>query len=625
MRKELVLASFFLAATITFPAMSRVSANVVTEKDNAGYLSVAEKEGCTTFLDADAPVEGDDKGDLTTDGMKLVIYDNPKDTRTGIRKVKYKKLTYDRYCGYYYVEKEGLVFLKKGQIQDEFYGFVRKDDYYYFVSGGCVDYDWLGGYYGTVKGKYGCWYVKHGKVNFAYTGFEDSNSGSARYYVKGFSNTEVEDAKLVTGTVNGVKGTYLVRYGMVTSGSGVFKDSKGILRRITNGRVDKKFTGFTKDVFGDNKTYYLVVNGVVNLNRTGIFKGPLDDYGYYYADKTKRWYVKNGKVSFTDDVVKDSSGKWWKITEGMVDTEYYGYAKNSNGWFRIEAGKVNFNANGFYRKNDQEDLWFYCEGGKINFSFTGVAKVNENHFGTNQIGSWIYGKNGQFDSSFTGLCSNQSGTWWVNKGKINFSDAGMHIGYKKRYVIRGSKVIAVLDDSYMTDAEWRAMQTFPKQGYLGTKSTIEETELMYIRAAIERAKYFAPMYIAEFAARGIPYDETFATIMAATRVVSGFAKQGVYQSDYDRSTYYHRAYGVFVTGHYTCSGETRTMVQVLKEMGITAEHINEDLYTHQWAEFKYGNKTAFADADAGMAWFWDDMDDDGYVWYYGGGVLLEAE
>ena len=44
-------------------------------------------------------------------------------------------------------------------------------------------------------------------------------------------------------------------------------------------------------------------------------------------------------------------------------------ARNSNGWWVIQGGKVNFDYTGFARNSNG---WWYCKGGKVQFSTSGV-------------------------------------------------------------------------------------------------------------------------------------------------------------------------------------------------------------------------------------------------------------
>ena len=62
----------------------------------------------------------------------------------------------------------------------------------------------------------------------------------------------------------------------------------------------------------------------------------------------KSWVTvkkSNGaRVNYTG--VAENSNGWWRVVGGVVDFKYTGIAENDYGWWRIENGKVDFSKNG---------------------------------------------------------------------------------------------------------------------------------------------------------------------------------------------------------------------------------------------------------------------------------------
>ncbi len=64
---------------------------------------------------------------------------------------------------------------------------------------------------------------------------------------------------------------------------------------------------------------------------------------------------------------------------------------------------------------------------------------------------------------------------------------------------------------------------------------------------------------------------------------------------------YSQAYGVFISGVYSCAGSCRALGLVLSCMGYEWTHVNANQYTHQWLELEIDGIQGFADGQIGMA------------------------
>ena len=378
-------------------------------------------------------------------------------------------------------------------------GVIKASDgnWYYYVNG-VIDYSHTGieknangwwriengkvnfNYEGVAKNQNGWWYLKGGKVDFSYNGFA-SNSNGWWYIESGkvtFQKTDV-----IKGTVNGIYGWWHVVGSKVTFDTTVAKNSNGWWY-ISNGMVDFSHNGVEKNSNG----WWRIEEGKVNFNFTGIasnkngtwyLDGGKVDFSYsgFYKNGTDYLYVENGQITYTkNDVIKGAvaaqsgwwhvvgskvifdttvaknSNGWWYISNGMVDFSHNGVEKNSNGWWRIENGKVNFSFEGFASNSNG---WWYLEGGKVTFQKNDVIKgtVDGENGWWHVVGSkvtydttvaknsngWWRIENGKVNFNFTGVVSNQNGDWYLSNGKVDFNYNGTVTYDGKSYqVVNGS-------------------------------------------------------------------------------------------------------------------------------------------------------------------------------------------
>ncbi len=107
-----------------------------------------------------------------------------------------------------------------------------------------------------------------------------------------------------------------------------------------------------------------IKDGKVDFSYTGFAK---NNNGW--------WYLENGKVTFgRNDVIKGTVNGvtgWWHVVGSKVTYDNT-VAKNSNGWWKITKGKVDFSYNGIAQNSNG---WWYLEGGKVNLGYNGKVKV----------------------------------------------------------------------------------------------------------------------------------------------------------------------------------------------------------------------------------------------------------
>ena len=443
-------------------------------------------------------------GNTSTNGFYRIQSDPVlKSGRTGINTSTGK---YDFANMYAYVSTSYVTIINSGDgsnnngVTDKrLNGVIKASDgnWYYYVNG-VIDYSHTGieknangwwriengkvnfNYEGVAKNQNGWWYLKGGKVDFSYNGFA-SNSNGWWYIESGkvtFQKTDV-----IKGTVKGIYGWWHVVESKVTFDTTVAKNSNGWWY-INNGMVDFSHNGVEKNSNG----WWRIEEGKVNFNFTGIasnkngtwyLDGGKVDFSYsgFYKNGTDYLYVENGQITYTkNDVIKGAvaaqsgwwhvvgskvifdttvaknSNGWWYISNGMVDFSHNGVEKNSNGWWRIENGKVNFSFEGFASNSNG---WWYLEGGKVTFQKNDVikgivdgettwwhvvsSKVTYDTTVAQNANGWWRIEEGKVNFNFTGVASNQNGDWYLSNGKVDFNYNGIVTYDGKLYqVVNGS-------------------------------------------------------------------------------------------------------------------------------------------------------------------------------------------
>ncbi len=167
------------------------------------------------------------------------------------------------------------------------------------------------------------------------------------------------------------------------------------------------------------------------------------------------------------EVRQDTDRQWYAFQKGTNTkaTKYYGVVPNDYGWWRIEAGKVNFKASGVYY-NDYG--YWYIQNGKVNFDFNGVLELDNvvnqktgssvytdaqgnqlanpkgktsywyfedgkillNYSGAKSVAingrsGWWRISGGRVQTSYTGVASNEYGWWYFKNGRVDFSKTGV--------------------------------------------------------------------------------------------------------------------------------------------------------------------------------------------------------
>jgi len=221
-------------------------------------------------------------------------------------------------------------------------------------------------------------------------------------------------------------------------------------------RVTLTYTGLYKD--SDNNWYYYK-KGEVDTSKTGVVDGTVDG-------TSGQWNIVNGQLKREADVVKYNGDWWYFNANGMLDKSYTGFAKNSNGTWYMEKGKLERDENTVIKDSTgalgSTSDWYYVIGSKVQYSFTGLANYRNSNgwfYITNgkvdrsvttvaqNKNGWFYVKNGKVDKSYTGFAKNSKGSWYVKSGKVSKTANGVYkdstgaIGAKENwYYVKNNKV-----------------------------------------------------------------------------------------------------------------------------------------------------------------------------------------
>ena len=301
------------------------------------------------------------------------------------------------------LEYDGWYNFKNGQLI--YANDVAKNNYgWWYVQNGKVNFN----VNSVVKNNLGWWYVRDGKVDFGFTGIARNVNGD--WYIQNgkvcFEKTGLikvaninQKIDYATGETIEFDGTYYVENGKVIhNATTVAKDENGwwyikdgviqnkantIVKNmngwwyVKDGKVDFSFNGIARNENGD----WYVKGGKVQLEETGLVKTDykIQNYPDTYSEaiEFEGWYhVKNGKVQYVQDIVKNSLGWWYVGTDGKVDFSYCGIASNNYGTWYIENGKVNFDYNSDEYQYD--DKVYKIENGKATeIVLTNVYTIQE--------------------------------------------------------------------------------------------------------------------------------------------------------------------------------------------------------------------------------------------------------
>ncbi len=154
------------------------------------------------------------------------------------------------------------------------------------------------------------------------------------------------------------------------------------------------------------------------------------------------------------------NGTWGYYKNGSVDTSYTGFASNSSGKWYVKNGYVKFDQNTVAKDTDgaigSKGTWYYVVGSKVQENFTGLAnykndsgwwyivkgKVDFSHNGVDKNNNgWYYVTGGKVNFGFTGLANykNSNGWWYISGGRVDFNHNGVDKNNNGWFYVEGGK------------------------------------------------------------------------------------------------------------------------------------------------------------------------------------------
>ena len=214
--------------------------------------------------------------------------------------------------------------------------------------------------------------------------------------------------------------------------NGLVKDSDGVMRYYTNGKVDTTKTGVAQLADKSSGSWYYVEKGVFK-KATGIAqRADKSNTNWYYikdgvytkatgiaqkADKSSSawYYVQNGQYVKKTGIAQkaDKSSSAWYYVKNGVYTKATGIAqkadKSSSTWYYVKNG-VYTQATGVAQKADKSSsTWYYVQNGVYTKTYTGLApRISD--------GKLFYVKNGAYLSTFNGQVTYKGKTYTVKNG-----------------------------------------------------------------------------------------------------------------------------------------------------------------------------------------------------------------
>ena len=344
------------------------------------------------------------------------------------------------------VEIDGdLCYIKDGQFCMDT-TLVKHNGEWWFVDYGKVDtWDELVVEY---NGKQ--YYVKEGKVDFTKTGTIVCRDPDYYYncyeIVNGVVTKTYEFGAPGLQKINGTW-VYFDHDGWVGYASGLVKYN-GALWYVRNGMLD------TSEAFVNyrGRTYY-VDGGKVQTGKSGIISaynestwayecnvvknGIVDRSVQNYADGLVKvdgtlYYFKGGRICMDRTLVKHE-GVWYYVQDGSVNNYWETVVTYNGAQYYVDNGKVQFGTTGPVAAYDEN--WNLCcymvEKGVVKSKVTdkpdGLVKID---------GVWFCFQGGRLNSRY-GFYEYNGEKWFINEGKVDFTEAFIIVSGKEYYVKNG--------------------------------------------------------------------------------------------------------------------------------------------------------------------------------------------
>lgn len=132
-----------------------------------------------------------------------------------------------------------------------------------------------------------------------------------------------------------------------------------------------------------------------------------------------------------------------------------------------------------------------------------------------------------------------------------------------------------------------------------TTTTVTTVVTTITQSNDSNSKYNQALEIAKEAVNAVREltgtEKSLYQIEVATSMVANYVTNNVVYSDTDPDDW--TAYGVFIAHRASCQGAADALGMVLTELGYQWEHINKNLYTHQWLKVYYNYSATIGRAE----------------------------
>ena len=283
----------------------------------------------------------------------------------------------------------GWWYIKDGKVDFTHTGVEKNANGWWYIKDGQVDFS----HNGVEKNQNGWWRIENGQVNFGFNGIADNQNGT--WYLTG---GKVDFS--YNGFVKNAKDYLYVENGQVTYAR------NDVIKGEVNGVnawwhvVNSKVT-YDNTVAKNNNGWWYIKDGKVDFSHTGVEK-----------NQNGWWSIENGQVNFGFNGIADNQNGTWYLTGGKVDFSYNGFVKKDEDYLYVENGQITYARNDVIKAEiNGEAAWWHVVNSKVTYDDT-VAK--------NSNGWWKI-TDGKVDFSFTGIASSQNGSWYLKNGQVDFS------------------------------------------------------------------------------------------------------------------------------------------------------------------------------------------------------------
>ncbi len=293
---------------------------------------------------------------------------------------------------------------------------------------------------------------------------------------------------------------------------------------------------------------------------------------------------------------KNNTGWWWENADGSYP---------ANAWKQVGGTWYYFNGSGYMVTGWQKinGTWYYMDNSgamltgwqQINgtwyYMYDSGAMASDTYIGSYYVdasGAWITDTSATA-SSFGWIKDNTG--WWYRHEDGSYTRNGWEKIDKQWYYFNAS---GYMHTGWLKSGKyWYYLQpsgAMAKNMYIGDNYVDMSGKWL---TGAEKDKYLQALAVAQEIANSIGEGTDIERVLAAAKAVGAYCEKATYTTEGNN---YYTAYGVFISGEYSCAGSTRALGMVLDCMGYEWKHVNENQWSHQWCELEMDGRMGAADA-----------------------------